>query len=59
MQSIASAGVRGSHEFCKEIHRVTQGHVKYTNDNNNQDDSQEDSMLLKKLKCELMFSVTC
>ena len=43
MQSIASAGVRGSHEFCKEIHRVTQGHVKYTNDNNNQDDSQEDS----------------
>ena len=43
MQSIASAGVHGSEEFCKEIHRITQGHVKYTTDNNHQGDNQEDS----------------
>lgn len=34
MQSIASAGKSSSHEFCKEINKVTNGQVKYSNNDN-------------------------
>ena len=34
MQKIAPAGESGSHEFHKELHRVIEGHAKYTFDKN-------------------------